>query len=949
MSFIAWKTPSGSLGSVANSAYYEFPLAVESGETVEFTHIAGQLPVGLQVAANGKVKGVPVIDSTGANRSVTSSFTVRANTPSGLIADRSFSITVNNFSPIRINLGSKVLGTFNDGSQFAYQFVAVSDNPDPDLTWSIVDGEVPTDIVTGKPITIDSSGKLAGYISRYVDVEFENAGYDNTNSDVFGYDFNPVSQDRSYVFTVQVTDGSSFDRATVRIDVVSKSKFTADNIVITVDSTKNTADTDNRYVPIITTDPATIPVLAAGDKFSFKFDAIDPETDVVHWKISSEGAAAGMTISAATGWLTGTVPAQSETLKEYSFTVHAYKRDFPNLISAGLTVRLSAVKNKDDYLTWVTPTDLGTIVNGSISELSVQAKSNTQRPVTYSLASGVSNRLPQGLKLLPSGLIAGQASFRYFSLDGKTANITVASTENISVGMTVQGPGVASGCTVMQVTGPYSLAVSPSIFVADGTELTFSNLLTGYSVSTRLTDLSTTTAIDSGKTTFDCTFKFTATAVTDNSAVKTSKEFVVKVNNYNRAPYENIYIKALPKASQRNAFSALLTDEDIFPADSLYRADDANFGRSTDIKFLFLPGLAAGALSEYALAILKNHYSKRLTFGKIKTARAVNEDLTTKYEVVYVEIIDSQQGSEIELIPGVSHYYNEDSTNTKIYPNSFSNMEYRLGSGVGYANRGALPTWMTSRQQDGRVLGLTRAVVLAYTKPGTGAKIAYRAAASGFDFNTIDFVSDRYQVGKGITEKYNTDTNSFETSRETSYDRTGTSRGNGSISVNAGSRNVSGVDSKFAQQLQRGQIIYYVKSLAGTVTVRGNKVYGTDTQFSELAVSEYIFAHMAPIGAVARIISDTELELSLPANNFTNEQFYVQRVLGTVSSINSDVLLSLNNPSQTALVDAEYAHTSKATTFDTANTLFYSNRDKYLFPGDGDKYVKYPQLGVYKQ
>ena len=945
---IAWRTPSGSLGTVSQSSYYEFALSADSGEPIEFTHIAGRLPVGLQVSADGRVRGVPVIDSTGVNQVLTSTFTVRVNTPSGQVADRSFSITVNNFSPVRIQLANKVLGTYNDGGKLVYQFVALSDNPSPNLTWSIVDGETPIDIVTGEPIGVNNQGVLSGYISRYVDTEFENAGYDNTNSDVFGYDFNPVSSDRSYVFTVQVSDGSSFDRATVRIDVVSKSGYTADNVVITVDSTKNTTDTNTKYVPIITTDPASIPVLAAGDKFSFKFDAIDPESDVVMWKVSNAAAQAGMTISSATGWLTGVVPAQTETTKEYTFEVTAYKRDFANIVSAALPVTITSVKNRDDFLNWVSPAQLGTIVNGATSEFSVEAKSNTNRTITYRLASGVPNRLPQGLKLLPSGEIAGQASFQYFSIDGDQARITVADTEGITANMTVQGAGVASGCLVTQVIDQNTVEVAPAIYAAEGTVLSFSNLLSGFTVTTALTDLSTSTQIDSGKTTFDCTFNFTVTADTTDRAVSTSKEFTILVDNYNRAPFENVFIKALPPQNQRQAFTALLQDTDIFPADSLYRPADANFGIARDIKFLFLPGVAAASLGEYAVSILKNHYSKRLAFGGIKTARAVNADLSTRYEVVYVEVLDDQAGAVIELIPGVSQYYDNDPANSKIYPNSFDNMARRLIEGVGFSNRGSLPAWMTSRQSNGRVLGLTRGIVLAYTKPGTSAKIAYRLAQANFDFNNIDFVADRYQVSKGITAAYNTDTNSFAVSRETSFDRIGFAQASGAISVNANSRNVSGTGTRFTQQLARGQTLYYVQALAGTITTDGIKVYGTGTRFTELQASQHLFSNNSPVGAIARIVSDTELELSVAGNAFTDAAYFTLVSLGTVQSINSDQLLSLAYTSPVALANSEYAHSTQTTTFDVANTLFYSNRDKFLMPEEGDKYVIYPQLGVYK-
>ena len=941
MASITWTTPAGSLGTVTVNSYYEFPIAARASETLEYTHIAGDLPAGFQVAADGKIKGVAV---AGSDLIQVSSFTVRANTPTGAIADRTFSISVSNYAPVQIQLINPVIGTYTDGSLLRYQFATNSTKP---VTWSIVDGETPADLLSQLPISVTESGELFGYIGKYRSDRIPNSGYDLTNSDVFGYDFEDISEDRTYVFTVQASDGVTFDRATVQLNVVSKRQFTSDNSVISADNTNTSADTDNRYSPIITTRADSVPKLAAGDKFSFKFDAIDPEGDAIFWRVDSVAAAAGLHISQTTGWLTGTVPAQNETVRDYVFKVTAYKRDFPDTTSVPLTVTLTVAKNRDDFLTWVTSPDLGTVVNGEVSELAVSAESNTGRNIRYQLASGIANRLPQGLRLLDNGTIIGQASFRYFSLDGQSSEITVADSSRIRAGMAIQGPGVASGCSVTQVIDRERIKVAPAIYVAAGTVLTFSDLAAGTDTAAQLTDLSTTTQLDGGATTFDNSYKFTVVATTEDQSVTTSQQFVLRVNNVNRSPYENVYLAAQLSLNQRLQFAALTTNSDIFPEGALYRPQDPNFGVPGQVKFLFLPGVTPGPLNEYALSVVKNHYQKRLTFGEIKTAQAVGSDLTVQYEVVYVEVLDAQSGSPLEITPAISRFYNNNPAYNKIYPNSFGNMTQRVAEKLGFSNPGALPGWMTSRQENGKVLGLTHAVVLAYTVPGAAAQIAYNLSKSNYDFNSIDFKADRYQVAKGITATYNHETNSFDPSRETSFDLNGIGQVAGRISVSAGSRNVTGLGTDFTGQLTRSQTLYYLEAVDGTVSVNGTRVLGVGTKFTDLKVTEYLYGGMAPIGSIERIISDTELELALPAQPRNNISVHQVRRLGTVSSINSSGLLSLVAPSEVTLLQRNFARATESTRFDAANTLFYDNRDKFLLPGDGDKYVKWSQVNVF--
>jgi hypothetical protein len=57
------------------------------------------------------------------------------------------------------------------------------------------------------------------------------------------------------------------------------------------------------------------------------------------------------------------------------------------------------------------------IDNGSTSILKVEAVNRGGAVLNYRLKSGAFNELPQGLTLLPSGEIAGRATFNTFAVD----------------------------------------------------------------------------------------------------------------------------------------------------------------------------------------------------------------------------------------------------------------------------------------------------------------------------------------------------------------------------------------------------------------------------------------------------------------------------------------------------------------------------------------------------
>ncbi len=762
---ITWLTPKGNLGTFRELDYQDIFLSASDSNSrpLEFKLQSGKVPPGMYVTADGHFKGVPAISSSTNSASVTYTFTVRASNNDGNIADRTFYVVIDSYIPIQIinrpPSGILRLGTFDDASQIEYQFEAISTKANAIVKWQITNGEVPFDVRTNEPMELTVNGLFSGYIARLLDTSSETAGYSMESADAFPYDFSALSRNVIYRFTVQATDGITSDSIQVEITVVSKGNFTADNDVTTVDSDFLTIDADNRYVPIIITDPTAIPTLQAGNRFAFKFDAIDPEGDTVNWTANT-GVPNGLTLSTITGWLTGTIPSQVSETITYAFTVQAYKRDKPTYISQPLEVRITSLKDASNYVTWVTPSNVGTLINGQTSELDIKAISNLGKTITYALVDG---ELPDGLELLTNGNIVGRTTFKYFSLDGFESRLTVANAFGITTGMTVQGPGVASGSTVSAIVDEDTVIISPSINVSEGTELTFANLVTSTEYYTRTTSLSTSTTIDSGTTTFDCTFNFTAEATTTDLTASITRDFSIIIDNYNRAPFENVYLKALPRLEQRELFDSILSNTSIFPTSLLYRPEDPYFGLSEDIRILFLAGLSASELSKFANSIQYNHYNKTINFGAVKTARAVDQNFNTKYEVVYLEVPDDKTADGVSAAlsqePAITNYH--EGVYHTIYPNSFENMAYRLATGIGFVNRGALPDWMVSPQEDGTIPGLKRVVVLAYTVPGASKLIAYRLKNNNITFSDIQFVADRYFVDTTLIKNFNFNNNGF--------------------------------------------------------------------------------------------------------------------------------------------------------------------------------------------
>jgi hypothetical protein len=284
---------------------------------------------------------------------------------------------------------------------------------------------------------------------------------------------------------------------------------------------------------------------------------------------------------------------------------------------------------------------------------------------------------------------------------------------------------------------------------------------------------------DGGDTTFDKVFKFAVRARDTAGAFVTSKEFAINVIFDNVKTFANVFLIALQEKSKRLEWFDFITDISIFKPKDIYRYGDREFGIQTDLKILIYAGIESREATNFVQAMSRNHFRKRILFGEPKISKAKNP-ITQEilYEVIRVDIIDdleNQNGSisqEVDLpdyinsrvlvsydaikidsdIPFVS-----DRDHQRIFPNSIRNMRKRIKS-VGDRDREFLPLWMRSIQDQSQYeLGYIKSLILCYVKPGRGESMLSRIRASGFDFKSIDFDSDRYLIDSidgEIIDKY---------------------------------------------------------------------------------------------------------------------------------------------------------------------------------------------------
>jgi len=802
---ITWITPAGSLGLLTERISIDISLQATTNltSTVAYSLIAGSLPRGLKLI-NGAIKGSP----TEVKIYTESRFVIRAS--DGVdIEDRTFKLAVDGSDrPIWLtqegflNVGPAEAYFVLDNAQVDFQLEA----RDPDL---IAGGVLefylmPNGGVLPPGLSLSKSGVISGFTDPIFAVEYTletTGGYDTAPLDVFPIDFvearsngfdtftyditvfdynepnrTPRRLSRIYNFIVAVTDGVYTETRLFKIYVVTEEFLQADNSIVQVDTNIFQADASSARVPIWITD-SNLGRFRANNYVTIFLDVYDPPTlngTITYFVLPTnpDGSPSqlppGMELDTSTGDIAGSVPYQARISRNYQFTVRAvnypadlaytayvYKGTWNNSTTyvindavefAGVTYisvqnhinrlptdeeywragtsktektfTVTVVGEIDSAVEWITDSDLGTIKPNTASDKFIQATSLLYGGrIAYEFVSGT---LPSGLQFLPTGAIQGK--IKQFADDA--------------------GPGLTR---FFERTDSLSPAEDSSTLSRD------------YS-----------SVFDTSTTTFDLKFTFTVRARDSVNFAVVNRTFSLSVLVANNKTFANLYVKALQPKSKRLEWFNFITDATIFQPTDIYRYGDSNFSVQTDLRVLIYAGIESVTAEKFVQAMSRNHYHKRLKFGQVKTAKA-KDPVTqeTIYEIVYVDIVDDleKNGRSISQTVNLPNNINSkvlisydsikidsdiplvsDSDHQRVFPNSIKNMRSRIAS-LGARDREFLPLWMRSTQDQAAFeTGFVPALPLCYCIPGAAANVVARIKASGFDFKTIDFLTDRYII-----------------------------------------------------------------------------------------------------------------------------------------------------------------------------------------------------------
>jgi len=777
-----WVTQAGNLGTIPENVFYQVPLqAVDPDEgDVFYELIAGQLPDGVQVQRSGIIAGIPkpvaIVKGVPQEvaRDVTSKFAVRAYTQrvvngalvTDRINDRTFTLTVagQNIPDFVTSAGS--LGSFWDATKASIQIEFTDPDPNENLYINVLNGSLPPGL------TITRTGLISGVILPLTGPAYT------------------VPESQTFTFTLEITDGKDSNLRAFSIYVYSRAAMTADTTDLTADNTFVTADTVQIFTPVLLNPAGSIGQVRSDNFFAYKFEAVDFDEDALEYiTVTGPGLSLppGLLLNINTGWLYGYIPDIGVSQATYRFGVRVRRASNPTIISTTAYFVISIVGALDTQTDWLTDSNLGTINNGATSILEIAAVNSGGRSLEYQIVSGSDSRLPQGLRLLSSGHIVGNVSFNTFALDGGTTTFDVDLNPRLNIDQTTfdmkfdftvrayapqsetlgyrvasitvtnGGSGYTSAPTVVISAPPQTVG---AVRAVAGPVTRVGGVITAIAIGTTGSGYNSVPTINifggGGSNATAVAVIEIFSVINPVSVIRTFSITVVRAYN---EPYESLYIKAMPPLADRNLIDNLIQNQDLIPVDSVYRNDDSNFGVAKNVIYNHAYGLTASTLDDYANSLLINHYWKNLVLGEIKTARAVNSAGEVLYEVIYSTVIDNLVNNAGEsvgkqvTIPFPINAGQVDEISV-VYPNSLINMRDQVIDQIGQISS-VLPAWMTSKQSDGRVLGFVPAWVIAYVKPGEGARVLYNIQQQfGNQLNQIDFKADRYELDRSLTHNW---------------------------------------------------------------------------------------------------------------------------------------------------------------------------------------------------
>ena len=667
----------------------ELSLPVNSTPGVTYSVISGKLPPGLRLD-NGSIVGSPfevprITDFT---------FCIRAS-KAGQISDRTFTITVEGEDVPEFITPEGLLSLGDPGELFVidstyvdYQIEALdADTATGQRLSYFIDrdgGALPPGLV------LTDDGRIVGFVqptlaitpadgdgtydnSFYDGVAFDFAfvptnGYDSYIYDTVFFDFalqsnRPKKLNRTYQFTVTVTDGDSFTKRTFKIFVVGDDFFRADNTTWLDGNSLFTADVTYLRPPIWLTS-SYLGLYRANNYITLILDTYDTENVIYNLeqinadcratarrRLEADNVIGSYTITTT---LTTTAPTIGHFLIFNGSTI-VNRVDNVNYLGNGeyrLTVFYPLDIDLEDGVQFL----IGTLsaippgmqfdennaeIHGLVPYQPAVTK-NYKFTVTATRISDKGERASTP-KIFTVDLLGEVDSVLTWNTptDLGTINANFISTLSVSATSTVTGATLLYTKTSGRLPPGLSLDLDGEIVgKVNQYGLTVNDILVAPGLTTF--DFNTgRTTFDGSTTSVDRVYEFTVEARDQFGYSAISKTFFITIDTPNELIYSNIRVRPFLKTEQRELWREFIDNTSVFTPSSVYRPNDPNFGLQTELSMLVYAGIETREAATYVSAMGLNHKRKRFKFGTIQKATAfVPGTKTAVYEVVYISMLD---------------------------------------------------------------------------------------------------------------------------------------------------------------------------------------------------------------------------------------------------------------------------------------------------------------------
>jgi hypothetical protein len=462
---------------------------------------------------------------------------------------------------------------------------------------------------------------------------------------------------------------------------------------------------NNRGETYAPTQLADIGRFNSDNKFAFQILGKDFDDSVIEYVFAN--LPLGLIGDSTTGWVTGNPMISPDNINQFTFSVAVRKRNNPGITTPSFNFSFIIRNDVNGEIVWITPSDLGTVFNGTDSTLTIVAESDV--PLQYSVVSGT---LPPNLSLLSNGELAGTIAFQpnEFLVGANAISNFTFTVRAISPNFPTVVTSDRTFTVSVEQLFPYPL---DNIYIKCTPGIADRDLL--------------------------------ATLLDNESLIPSEMIYRPQDNNFGKAT-SVIYDHAFGiNASSFNEYVAAVTINHYWRQLTLGEiktavARDEETGEI--IYEVVYSSVIDNLVNPQNVSVSKEVFWPRfipLNQGPWYTSVT---DIFTSYV---------GQNDQVDFYTSLTPGYAR-----QLYPNSLDNMREQVEDVLGTVNNtNILPLWMTSQQLDGNTLGFTPAWVICYTKPGFAETIKNNIETNWKNpvgqiqtLNQIDFKIDRFTVSK---------------------------------------------------------------------------------------------------------------------------------------------------------------------------------------------------------